>query len=671
MATASPAAELLYALLGYTGRMVVRRGGDGGAPASFGLADGIALDPCERQLVLGVLSLGECYVALDSFLKAQLFDWRELSAAGDGRDPHVVALATGLEECLAPYRARVLELEQQLLRGALPLTELQLGLTEYSLTLPLMRSLVDRVQAEGIGAAPLLDMLAEAAAGAVASGRQCIEVLLWHVQRVFLSTLATWLLHGELLPASAPSFFVQRVAASADPSPAHAAFSSSSPPALPSEEGWGEFEVNVGLKPRLLPMKLAERALFIGKAVRVLRAAEAAAHAASAAGSAADKGGAAWQGRGGTSEMRCGASEGGGRLGEPGSRSSAQEMRLALEGFAEELGALSSARRLSTVGELSELLGRLSRLASRLLWRHLTYECALDDLLTALKGYFLLGRGELFHRLVLELRAPMAALPTSRLDLGAALAHATAGAEPDRGGYVRRLALELPAVERGVSAYDSWRRMGLRLPVASPLSLLVHAAALESYSALFSFLFTVKRVQMELHAAWASQMEKARPAGQRAHLLPVWRLRAHMAFLIDNLQYYLQVDVLDAQWQALSLAAAECEDFEALAATHQATLSVLSSQCFLQAGSVSSALHQIFQLCLALCTMIEHSDAGLRNPVAWAAQTATVRREFGRQTAFLLAFLSNVASPQASPHLGQLLLRLNFNERCSMLQASA
>ena len=44
--------------------------------------------------------------------------------------------------------------------------------------------------------------------------------------------------------------------------------------------------------------------------------------------------------------------------------------------------------------------------------------------------------------------------------------------------------------------------------------------------------------------------------------MPLWRLRAHMAFLIDNLQYYLQADVLDVQWEALMSTAKTCDGFE-------------------------------------------------------------------------------------------------------------
>jgi hypothetical protein len=41
-----------------------------------------------------------------------------------------------------------------------------------------------------------------------------------------------------------------------------------------------------------------------------------------------------------------------------------------------------------------------------------------------------------------------------------------------------------------------------------------------------------------------------------------------MAFLIDNLQYYLQVDVLDAQWQVLTRAAEDADDFEKVRCPH-------------------------------------------------------------------------------------------------------
>ena len=148
--------------------------------------------------------------------------------------------------------------------------------------------------------------------------------------------------------------------------------------------------------------------------------------------------------------------------------------------------------------------------------------------------------------------------------------------------------------------------------------------------------------------------------------MPLWRLRAHMAFLVDHLQYYLQADVLEVQWQALIAKTSSCDDFEELSAAHEQCLATLHAQCFLQASSVSNALHSIFQLCLALCRMLANAEhaggSGTAAEAQYRSEFASVSREFSRQSAFLFAFLSNMSSPQQSPHLAQLLLRYNFNE---------
>ena len=63
------------------------------------------------------------------------------------------------------------------------------------------------------------------------------------------------------------------------------------------------------------------------------------------------------------------------------------------------------------------------------------------------------------------------------------------------------------------------------------------------YNTVFCFLLYVKRVQLELQQCWATQMRRRhlRTAKSEHHNSTQWLLRNHMAFLIDNLQYYLQV----------------------------------------------------------------------------------------------------------------------------------
>ena len=62
------------------------------------------------------------------------------------------------------------------------------------------------------------------------------------------------------------------------------------------------------------------------------------------------------------------------------------------------------------------------------------------------------------------------------------------------------------------------------------------------YNVIFRFLFGVKRTQLDLQSLWAMQMVRKRSKDNRnQRTVATWSLRRKMAFLVDNLQYYLQV----------------------------------------------------------------------------------------------------------------------------------
>ena len=247
--------ELLYALLGYTGRVVVEKDG------AFDLASGLPLIvESERALCRRLLELGYCYRKLDAFVKAQLFegDNGPLSAGG----AYLVAFALGIDQCLQPYRARVLELEQQLIRTPdLSLPALQLGFGDFELTLPALHRLLACIERKQLRGVALLDHLHDAVAACADSLRLALNVLLRHTQRVFRSQLSAWLLHGELLPGDGEFFVALGTGDTTDA-------------AADETLEWSAFVVSIPHKPAAMPMRVAERILFIGKAVRVLRASE-------------------------------------------------------------------------------------------------------------------------------------------------------------------------------------------------------------------------------------------------------------------------------------------------------------------------------------------------------------------------------------------------------------
>ena len=74
--------------------------------------------------------------------------------------------------------------------------------------------------------------------------------------------------------------------------------------------------------------------------------------------------------------------------------------------------------------------------------------------------------------------------------------------------------------------------------VSSCLTLSFFSSYFLRYNVLFRVLLGIRRAQMALQHTWYLQMNKR----QRASGL-LWQLRVHMSFLIDNLQYYVQVMV--------------------------------------------------------------------------------------------------------------------------------
>ena len=139
--------------------------------------------------------------------------------------------------------------------------------------------------------------------------------------------------------------------------------------------------------------------------------------------------------------------------------------------------------------------------------------------------------------------------------------------------------------------------------------------SLPRYDGLFRFLLLLRRAQIALQQIWALLMQYRRKAEE---LRPVWELRTHMGFLIDNLQYYvqvfvcvcvcvcvrafmhvcvcvimysiIQVDVLEAQFSQLVEKIQSTHDFESIKHAHESFVTTLQSQLFFTMPSVSPAL---------------------------------------------------------------------------------
>ncbi|GFS42496.1 gamma-tubulin complex component 4 [Trichonephila inaurata madagascariensis] len=204
-----------------------------------------------------------------------------------------------------------------------------------------------------------------------------------------------------------------------------------------------------------------------------------------------------------------------------------------------------------------------------------------------------------------------------------------------------------------------WSSIGLFCDIPHPLQILITPSVIDKYNMIFRFLLSVRKVQMELHQSWALQMQ-IKGAGANSRLMPFWKLRSHMSFLIDNFQYYILVDVLESCFSNLIDKLETVKDFEEIQQSHDRFLSSVISQCFLELWTVHHSLEEILEVCSSFCSLVNRITINM-NPKD-LNMFENIRMSFQRQTSLLFRILSGVRSHQVSPHLSQLLLRIDYNK---------
>ena len=133
-------------------------------------------------------------------------------------------------------------------------------------------------------------------------------------------------------------------------------------------------------------------------------------------------------------------------------------------------------------------------------------------------------------------------------------------------------------IDSSINSFNCTHIYNVHVHVSSCLTLSSFSSYFLRYNVLFRVLLGIRRAQMALQHTWYLQMNKR----QRASGL-LWQLRVHMSFLIDNLQYYVQVVVSLPLSPSLSLSLCLC-----LSLSLSSSLSLLLSRLMsLMLSSVS------------------------------------------------------------------------------------
>ena len=231
---------------------------------------------------------------------------------------------------------------------------------------------------------------------------------------------------------------------------------------------------------------------------------------------------------------------------------------------------------------------------------------ALFSHLQALKKYLLLGQGDFIALLMESLSSNLDRPANSqyRHTLTAQLEHAirNSNAQYDSADVLRRLDARMLELSHGEIGWDVFT---LEYRIDSPLDVIVTPWASKQYLKVFNFLWRVKRVEFALSTTWRRLQTGARGVlGAVSDKLGAdWKTArggvAQMIHFVDQLQYYILFEVIEAGWAGLQKAIRKPDaTLDTLIGAHTAYLRSITRKGLL-GGDFTAQLHELLKLMLA------------------------------------------------------------------------
>eukprot|EP00878_Enallax_costatus_P017689 GHUV01018585.1.p1 GENE.GHUV01018585.1~~GHUV01018585.1.p1 ORF type:complete len:688 (+),score=234.63 GHUV01018585.1:858-2921(+) len=273
----------------------------------------------------------------------------------------------------------------------------------------------------------------------------------------------------------------------------------------------------------------------------------------------------------------------------------------------------------------------------------------LDKHCQAIRRYLLLGQGD-FVVALLDCLGPelnKLAKDVSEVTLNHLLRTAllaSAGGAQEEGGVQDRL--KAYKAQTG-DLETGWDAFSLQYQLGPPLSSIFTSAAQSSYSRLSKLLWFMRRTENSLGQAWKLlkvDIERIIPrfkqdacrGGLDDLLASCLHLRAEMAHFVINLQYYVNLEVLECAWSEFMTASAAASDLDCLIAAHDKFLDVVLARALLGPGRAEGLRHTLNQLlrtCMSLAPVVQRFCEKVQigaDSLSMRAATAEASKAAGR-----------------------------------------
>ncbi|XP_058124965.1 gamma-tubulin complex component 4 homolog [Anopheles ziemanni] len=589
---------------------------------------------------------------------------------------YLQAFVDGLELVVKPYRDLAVELEAKYLkRPNLSLMFIFHQVSQYRSLFGFLLQLVSGVVTQRIHGCALLPYLQQHCLHGNDANYQAVKTIQKSVYVIFLKQLYGWLMHGKFVDHYG-EFFIQQVESNPKGSIStgglqqrtQTSVNTFSDSASINSELW-RYEIRREMLPYYFPASWAEKVLFVGQTVLMCHF-DPRQHTID---------------RGARRAPIAGRRTGGLSAAAKDNLWGEQEQELF-----RKFHQLQNEENLN-VTKFEHLVDEIKEQVTMHMSVIVVEEADLVRQLRLMKDFFLLGRGELFSEFLVQTQSLKLLIGkeindgTAR-DLNRALQ--LAANSINVGEDIEQFSFELPGndeVEESI-CYDTKSAIGnimLKYKVKWPLHLLFSPKILDRYNEMFRFLLRIKKIQHDLLQIWSYQREK-----RIKHNSDVVQLRNKLMFLINNLQYYLQVDVLESQFAILlgviSHTTTRPADFERIQRAHTIFQVNVLSLCFLLASSSASEPSSSLGTTTTMAGVIQVQE----NPVLTILDSilsivdrfcsfcmlckdpmtkmerqefVTYEQGFMNHVDSLLKLLIGLKAGPSSAPLSQLLLRLDFN----------
>ncbi|ALC39285.1 Grip75, partial [Drosophila busckii] len=463
------------------------------------------------------------------------------------------------------------------------------------------------------------------------------------VKTLFFAHLAQWMLFG-LIDDPHDEFFINHKPLEANSSDKISPNNSRMLSVSSVEEVW-QYEINMSQVPGFVSCVLAEKILFVGQTVIVFKLENNL------------KKHNAW-----TTKLE---------------KSYCDDISELWDGkestFYKLIEALSQEDKLN-IFRLEDVVNEIKRHVSQRLSEIAAKEDDLERQLGLIKDFYLLGRGEFYLEFLRQLYEDTKdVVSMSERDYTKAFENAAnvMGITDDLDNFT--LSVQKSSIDFDESCeYATLQNLQLKYVCKWPLNLLFSPIVNEGYNKVFRFLLIVKKLQYNLHLVWARHKWASKL--KQPVSLNIMNFRNHLMFFMDNLQYYIQVDVLESQYSIFMNIIKSKADFGEIQKGHSVFLANVLSQCFLltEANELKPDLSQttyqsqypiygtileIFNICEKFSN-INCLEEPAQNDLK---EIEILEEKFNVSIANLIKLLVDIKSSTSFGTLSQLILRLDYN----------